>query len=241
MTARILALFPEQLDVNGDAQNALVLAQRARWAGLEAEVVPVSVGGQLPDGTPAAIVVGSSVDADLSLLSTALRAFAPELRDWVAQGIPLLAVGTGLELLAEGIRLADGSEIEGVGVLPGVASPLEARAADDLVVDSAFGRLIGYENHARGLVLPTSADPLGDVVHGTGNGSRTEGVRVDWAIGTRLHGPVLAKNPALADAILGQAFGGSYSAAAAPLREVDDMARAAREVIARRLGLEPGV
>lgn len=237
MTEQILTLFPEQLDVNGDSQNATVLAQRARWAGLDVAVQTLPLGAPAPDASPAAVVIGSSVDAELHAVREGLAALAPALRRWVDAGVPLLAVGTGLELLSSGLRLDDAREIEGLGLLPGRAEPLPARAAEDLVVSSRFGRLIGYENHARGLRGIRAAEALGTVAAGVGNDRTTEGVIVGSAIGTHLHGPVLAKNPAIADWMLTTAFGERYRVTDERIRAVDDMARAARDQIAKRLGL----
>jgi len=239
VTATILTLFPEQLDVNGDSQNARVLATRASWAGVPTEVVGVPLGAGVPATAPAAIVIGSSVDAEIAVVAAALRPLADRLRGWVADGIPLLAVGTGYELLTAGVRLPTGDEVDGLGIFPGRAEPLASRATDDLVVDTVYGRLIGYENHARG-ISGAFESPLGRVVHGTGNGAGVEGALVGTAIGTHLHGPILAKNPAVADSLLALALGERYSADDARIRQVDDMARAAREVIRARLGVGRG-
>ncbi|MFC5501753.1 type 1 glutamine amidotransferase [Lysinimonas soli] len=246
--SEILQFFPERLDVNGDAQNALVLTQRARWAGLAVELRAVSRGDSVPD-RPAAVVLGSSVDSALGQLRADLAPFAAALRDWVAAGVPLLAVGTGFELLSEGIRLEHGGEpLAGLGIFPGHVEPLAARATGDLVVDAPAGRLVGFENHARGYVVGevaagaaagTAPDPLGSIVHGVGNGDRSEGARIGSAIGTHLHGPVLAKNPALADALLVAAFGDAYRNDSAQTITADGYAAAARQVILTRLASEP--
>lgn len=232
MSAAILQLLPDLLDVNGDAQTALVLAHRARWSGIDAEVVAVRPGEPVPP-RPAAVVLGSSVDGELPGIRTALEPFVSALFDWVDAGVPVLAVGTGLELLTDGIDVLGG--IDGFGLVHGRATPLPARATTDLVVDAAEGRLIGFENHARG--LRDIQDPLGSATAGVGNGDGADGVRVRGLIGTHLHGPVLAKNPALADTRLRVAFGDAYRTDDERIRFVDETARAARQAIAGRLGL----
>ena len=201
----MLALFPELTDVNGDAQNALVLARRAQWAGRAATVEALHLGDR-PSGTPLAVVLGSTTDPTLPRLLEALGGVRDELADWIAAGVPLLAVGTGLEALSRGVRLQDG-RLDGLGLIAGEAEPLGTRAAGDLVVRSAEGDLVGYENHARGLRLDAGVPTLGSVQRGIGDGTGTDGVRHGSILGTRLHGPVLAKNPALADALLSTAFG----------------------------------
>ncbi|CAN5539578.1 type 1 glutamine amidotransferase [soil metagenome] len=238
----ILQFFPERLDVNGDAQNALVLAQRARWGGIDVELVAVTPGDRVPRERPAAVVIGSSVDSELVALRADLADFAVALNDWAAAGVPLLAVGTGFELLSRGIQLGTvdepGELLEGLGLFTGRAVPLPTRAIDELIVDVHEGRLVGFENHARGFLLPADGRAFGTVVRGMGNDSRSEGALVGSAIGTHLHGPVLAKNPALADALLTAAFGETYRADSPQAARVDSYAEAARAAILARADLE---
>ncbi|MCU1437012.1 MAG: cobyric acid synthase [Naasia sp.] len=239
MTAYMLQLFPELTNVNGDAENALVLAQRARWAGMDAEVYALAADAPAPAITPAAIVLGSGVDANLARTREALGRIVGPLGDWIAEGVPVLAVGTGMELLGRSIPLA-GETIQGLGAIPGQAVPLENRATGELVVHSPWGPLVGYENHARGY---DTRDPgittLGGVGYGVGNGDGSEGVHSGFIFGTHLHGPVLARNPTLAIAISALAFGEAedvYGRARA-----DGIADAINSDALRRLGvLAPG-
>lgn len=222
MTTRILALLPELTDVNGDAQNALVLARRAGWAGVEAEVVAHRIGDPVPD-RPAAVVLGSTTDPAMPRLVAALEPLRDALTSWLDDGVPLLAVGTGMEALG-GRILLEGGPVEGLGLLPGEALPLAARVAGDLVVRSGAGELVGYENHPRGFRLQPGAQPLGTVVRGVGDGHGSDGVHHGGVLGTRLHGPVLAKNPALADVLLAEAFGAGVRPAGPEVQAVDAIA-----------------
>lgn len=235
MTAlRFLQLFPELTNVNGDAENALVLARRTEWAGGEGAVVRLAAGEPAPDRAPAAIVLGSGVDSALVRVRAALEAIRGPLTDWLAAGIPLLAVGTGLELLGRRVDLADGS-IVGLGIVPGETVALPRRAAGELVLDSAWGRLFGYENHGRGFLLDDGVTSFGRVVSGTGNGGGADGVHLGSVYGTHLHGPVLARNPALSMAVLASAAGPELDAYA-PGR-ADGVADAVNAAAARRLGI----
>ncbi|TFB99310.1 cobyric acid synthase [Cryobacterium adonitolivorans] len=232
----IVTLFPRLLDTNGDAANARVLAQRARWAGLPARIVLVHTIADLPDAVDL-VVIGSGTDTDLAAARDALGTLAEPLRAWLAGGVPVLAVGTGWELLSAGLGLADGSSVDGLGLVPGRASVLPARVADDLVVDADGLRLLGFENHLRGYSGATAT--LGAVAYGTGNGDGTEGAVDGSFIGTHLHGPVLARNPQLADRMLGLASAarGLTLAPSAQTESVDGMAKAARNQVAVRLSL----
>jgi CobQ-like glutamine amidotransferase family enzyme len=221
--------------VNGDAENALVLARRLQWAGLDAEVVPLAVDAPVPSAAPAAIVLGSGVDSVLGATRTALERIRGALTEWLAADIPLLAVGTGLELLGRRIDLPDGP-LEGLGIVPGEARALASRVAGDLVVDSVWGRLFGYENHGRGFVLDPGVTPLGRVASGSGNGDGTDGISLGSLCGTHLHGPVLARNPSMAMALVAAASPGSGVDAYARGR-ADGVADAINAAALRRLQL----
>lgn len=241
----IVTLFPSVLNSNGDAENARVLARRAEWAGADARVVPVEDAAELPEKVDA-VVIGSGSDSDLIVARDKLRTVIEELRRWGTEGVPMLAIGTGWELLSHGIELAPSSSaptraIEGIGILPGRAVPRNSRVTDDLVVKTKYGRLVGFENHARDY-NHAEASPLGRVLAGAGNGrdSNQEGVVMGDVFGTHLHGPVLAKNPEFADELLGRMFtrAGAVYARGERAASVDEIARAARNQIAVRLGLE---
>jgi CobQ-like glutamine amidotransferase family enzyme len=232
----IVTLLPVLLDTNGDAANARVLAQRARWAGLAANIVAVHTAADLP-GSVDLVVIGSGTDTDLVSTVDALLPLREALRGWIAGGVPVLAVGTGWELLSDGIDRAGHSDIAGLGLVPGRATALPTRATDDLVVDTEGGRLLGFENHLRGYTGAPSA--LGRVAHGTGNGDGTEGVEHGSFLGTHLHGPVLARNPRLAERMLDAvcAARGLAPASSARSASVDGIAKAARNQVAVRLSL----
>ena len=232
MTLTIVALLPGLQNTNGDAENAAVLAMRAEWAGLDARVVAVDAAGDLPEHVDV-IVLGSGSDSSLEAGREALLTMHDELRTWGTEGVPILAVGTGWELLSWGIERRDGSGIEGLGILPGRAVPSRSRVTGDLIVASPrFGLLVGFENHARDYV-GAEGSPLGRVRAGSGNGrdSAQEGVVMGSVIGTHLHGPVLAKNPAFADQLLGLAAArAGFEYAPGPHASiVDGYAAAARE------------
>ncbi|WP_353809872.1 type 1 glutamine amidotransferase [Agromyces sp. SYSU T00194] len=241
-TLAIVSLFPSLLNVNGDAENGDVLAARARWAGLDAMHLRLEDAGEMPV-EPDVIVLGSGTDAAAHVARERLAPLHDDLRRWATEGVRILGVGIGMELLSWGIEFADGGTLEGLGIVPGRAVPRDARVSDDLVVRTRHGLLVGYENHARDYV-GAEASPLGRVVRGSGNGrdSGQEGVVMGSVMGTHLHGPVLAKHPVLADAMLTAAAerrGATYRVADAA-SVVDGYADAARSTILERLGVSAG-
>lgn len=238
MTAlTIVSVLPELLNTNGDAENARVLARRAEWAGHEATVVAVNSVDEIPE-TVDLVVVGSGTDSELVLARDLLQPMVGHFRQWCADHVPILAVGTGWELLSWGIELGGGEVVEGLGLVAGRAVPADARVTDDIVVKTKYGRLSGFENHSRGYV-GAKASPLGRVVSGTGNGQDQEGLVMGDFFCTHLHGPVLARNPSFADHMLSITLArhGAEYVPSERSRRADDIAKAARNQIALRLGI----
>lgn len=231
MTLQILRPLPELLNVNGDGENALVLARRAIWAGLDAEIVDRS------DSRPDAIVIGSGFDGDLAEVAALLAPLREQLIDAAASGVPIIAIGTGMELLTTRIVLGSGEVIDGLGLLPGEVLPRDERVSGDVVVESRFGTLVGFENHARRYALPVDAQALGTVLQGDGNGTpeRTEGVIAGSVLGSRIRGPLLAKNPALADHLLETMTKGAYRATSANATSADRLASIVRSQTLKRI------
>lgn len=208
----IALLYPELLGTYGDGGNAVVLAQRLTWRGIPAEVVDVTAGEPVPTSCHV-YLMGGGEDGPQALAVRELRA-SRALRAAVDGGAAVLAVCAGYQILGRQFVGPDGRPNAGLGMLdcstdrgPG------ARRVGELVVEPepAFGlpALTGYENHAGITDLGPSAEPLGRVVVGRGNdhGDGTEGAVSGRIVGTYLHGPVLARNPALADLILSWVVG----------------------------------
>ncbi|MEL4318265.1 cobyric acid synthase [Leifsonia sp. YIM 134122] len=239
-TFTIAVIAPSLLNTNGDAENARVLARRAEWAGETATIVAVEAASDLPEGVDA-VVIGSGSDSALVPARDLLLEIQEQLRIWSTSGVPILAVGTGWELISWGVERSIGGVVEGLGILAGRGVPRQDRVSGDLVLSSRFGRIVGFENHARDYV-GAEGSPLGRVLSGSGNGSGSsqEGVVMGDVIGTHLHGPVLAKNPALADHLLTSMFErrGLVYQRGERAASVDDYAVAARNQILTGLGLD---
>jgi lipid II isoglutaminyl synthase (glutamine-hydrolysing) len=97
-----------------------------------------------------------------------------------------------------------GREIPGLGLLDLETAAGIRRLVGEVVTITREGELLtGFENHGGRSFLGPGLEPLGRVLHGGGNnGDGTEGARRGAMFGTYLHGPVLARNPALADLLL---------------------------------------
>ncbi|MGI8983031.1 MAG: type 1 glutamine amidotransferase [Acidimicrobiales bacterium] len=217
----IALLYPELLGTYGDGGNATVLAQRLRWRGLAAEVVDVHAGEAIPRACQI-YVMGGGEDAPQALAARELRS-GSALQDAVAGGAAVLAVCAGLQVLGRRFAGDDGKVHDGLGLLDCETHRDDGpRRVGEVVVtpapDLGLPDLTGYENHGGVTTLGAGAHPLGRVVVGKGNdgGDGTEGVVAGRVVGTYLHGPVLARNPGLADHLLTSVLG-----ALAPLDDTD--------------------
>jgi hypothetical protein len=213
-TVTVALLFPDLLGTYGDSGNAVILAQRLRWRGIASDVLTVRAGEPVPQSCEL-YVVGGGEDLPQALAARQLGSGpgAP-LRRAVDRGAAVLAVCAGLQIIGTRFTAPDGTDAEGLGLLDCVTRPGRGpRAVGEIVVEPAAGlrlpALTGYENHAGVTTVGPGAHATGTVRRGVGNGdgSGTDGAWAGQVVGTYLHGPVLARNPALADRLLGWVVG----------------------------------
>ncbi len=239
---RVALVFPDLLGTYGDSGNAVILAQRLRWRGHGAEVVEINAGGVVPDSCDL-YVIGGGEDQPQSLAARDLN-IQRSLHRAVDRGAAVLAVCAGLQILGRTFVGPDGVEQPGLDLFDCVTVRGRGRrAVGELVVEPAAEQglpvMTGYENHGGVTILGPDARPLGLVRSGVGNGQDAgrgpghdagrdgrpgydidqparlaDGVVNGRVWGTYMHGPVLARNPAFADLLLGLITG--------PLSPLDD-------------------
>lgn len=208
---RIVSLYPELLGTYGDGGNAIVLARRLEWRGIAHEQVVVGAGSSVPaDGD--LYLVGGGEDAPQAQAARDLAADRG-LHRAVERGAAVLAVCAGMQILGHSFPDGDGRPLAGLGLLDCETVRVDRpRAVGELLSRDGsltgptgtihLGRLTGFENHAGRTVRGPASSALGAVEVGEGNGDGSEGVVTGRVVGTYLHGPALARNPALADALL---------------------------------------
>lgn len=204
-TVTIGLLLPDVLGTYSDAGNATILAQRLRWRGIAAEVLTITA-RDVPATSCAVYLLGGGEDTAQQFAADWLRRH-DQLRRALENSAVTLAVCAGLQVLGQSLSDASGHDYPGLGLLDIATVPGRQRAVGEVITTCAvpgIGSLTGFENHRGVTTLGAGTAPLGRVVTGIGNGTRnrTEGVLTDRIVGTYLHGPVLARNPALADHIL---------------------------------------
>ena len=204
---RIVHLYAKELNLYGDSGNVLCLQKRLERRHYGCEVLRIGIGESLPEGD--ILFIGGGQDAEMKLVAKDVRRKAEALRYHVENGGVLLAICGGYQLLGECYRTADGEELRLSGVLPFYTVGGEKRLIGNTVFDTVFGRVVGFENHSGKTYLSSGLKPLGTVVTGAGNNGEDggEGLLYQNTFCTYAHGPVLPKNPRLADALLCRAVG----------------------------------
>lgn len=205
---RIAHLFPGAMGLYGDQGNVLALRRRCEWRAIPVEVVEIQSGEDFAPEEWDIVFLGGGADRDQEAVAAELAGMrAGALAEAVDDGLAVLAVCGGYQFLGRSYRTADGSLLEGLGILPvrtengpgRLVGPIEVEAASE-----CGGILVGFENHGGRTTILEGGEPLGVVLRGFGNNGedRTEGCRLKNCFGTYLHGPVLPQNPGLADALI---------------------------------------
>lgn len=245
-SVRIVSLYPDLLGTYGDGGNALVLRRRLEWRGIAVEHVTIDAGQPVPDSADI-YLLGGGEDGPQVQAARELEA-SQGLHRAVEKGAVILAICAGMQILGHRFPDASGTSCPGLGLLDCETVRVDRpRAVGELLTADAtlltptgtveLGPLTGFENHA-GRTLPgPKSTTLATIEIGEGNGNGTEGVITGTVVGTYLHGPALARNPQLADALLGWIVG---SDTLQPLDDRDiDILRAERFRAAREHELAP--
>ena len=207
----IALVRPGLLGTYGDRGNATVLAERLRRRGMSARVLDLDR-GPVPSDADLYLLGGGEDGAQSGVAADAQLRGA--LHAAVERGAAVLGVCAGFQLLGRSFETGTGEVVTGFEILdcrsarrsgPRAVGEVRSQPRAELGLPT----LTGFENHGGGTWLEPDLAPLARLELGVGNGdgSGTEGAISGKVIGTYLHGPVLARNPALADLLLQWAVG----------------------------------
>jgi lipid II isoglutaminyl synthase (glutamine-hydrolysing) len=243
MELRLLALYPEQMNIYADRGNIIFLRRRCEWRGIGFSYAAAGHGEGVDPDAHDLIYIGGGQDRDQRMVAGDLVASKRDgLQTAVDEGVVLLAVCGGYQLLGHSYQLGD-ERIPGLGLadLETVREP-GARLIGNVAIETDLGEgpreLAGFENHGGRTYLKGGATPLGRVIRGHGNNGRDgrEGVRRLNMIGTYLHGPLLPKNAWLADRLIQLALA-RRTGAEPELPPLDDTLEMAAHEGARRAAM----
>ena len=210
---RLLALYPEQMNIYADRGNMIFLQRRCEWRGIPFRYEAAGPGDGFDPAEHDLIYIGGGQDRDQVLVAEdMMRTKRDAIASAVEDGAALLAVCGGYQLLGHRYQLGE-EAIPGLGIadLETVREP-GPRLIGNVSIEVDLGEdplvLAGFENHGGRTHLGSDAEPLGRVIHGHGNNDRDgyEGVKRLNLIGTYLHGPLLPKNASLADHLIALAI-----------------------------------
>lgn len=208
-TLVVAHLFPELLNLYGDSGNILCLRKRAEWRGIRCEVREVHPGDTPSFSGVDLAFIGGGSDREQRIVCDKLLAVGDEVRAFVEDGGVLLAVCGGYQLLGESYLMGD-ERVRGLGLVDLRTDHGDPRLIGNVVVESPVcpQPIVGYENHAGRTHLGPGVTPLGRVLYGHGNdgASGEEGVLYRNVLGTYVHGPLLPKNPGVADWAISRAL-----------------------------------
>lgn len=247
MTLRICHLYPRELNIYADRGNIAVFRARAAWRGIPVEMTEVGVGDPIDPAAHDLFYLGGGQDRDQVVVAEDLaRTKGDALRAAADDGAVVLAVCGGYQLAGHGYTGVDGSRLKGLSLLDADTIAGQDRLIGDISINANLNgelrTVVGYENHAGRTELGPGSRPLGTVIAGAGNNGATgqEGAVRDRVIGTYLHGPLLPKNPWLADLLMSWAIERSSGQAPDLVDLPDHYEAQAHEVASQRAGRRSG-
>ncbi len=241
----ICHLYPDLLNLYGDRGNIAVLQKRCEWRGINANVVSLGVGDDVDFSEVDLFFMGGGQDFDQYTLESDLGIGKPgskaaRLTRAIEDDAPVLAICGGYQILGQYYVGADGQRAGFIGAIPVYTEAGNDRLIGNVMFEATALEgsplVVGFENHAGRTRLEPGATPLGKVVSGYGNNGEdgTEGIRYRNVVATYSHGPLLPKNPQVADALIGLACERKYPGF--ELSPLDDVLETqAHDVMARRL------
>ena len=201
MTVKILYLYPDFMNLYGEVGNVRILRRRLEDQGFNVEIVNCSTADDDIDFDVDFVYMGSGFESNRDIALAHLVKFKRSLIRAVVNGVPMLFTGNSYDMLGKGITTADGTFLEGVGVFNYTfKEQSEKRYTGDVVLEepATKERYVGFVNRAG--VPDSTEDMCCDAIKVIGNVPITkDAARVHNLLGISLIGPLLLKNPNVAD------------------------------------------
>lgn len=239
---KILYLYPDMLELYGDYGNIQVLKYRIESRGFSAIIDRYSIGDESPNFCDYDIVfAGGGADNEQSILAEDLIKYKDNIIEAIQNGVFFLLICGAYQLFGKYYKDVDGNIIPGLEIFDYYteANPdRKKRCIGNIVVEAELGdfktKVIGFENHG-GQTFDIS-NSFGKVLFGNGNkfGDSEEGFFDNNVIATYLHGPLLSKNPELADYIIEYCLDRKYDEAIVLEPLNDDFENLCREQLLER-------
>lgn len=238
-------LYPELMNIYGDRGNIIVLQKRCEWRQIKTEVLMLNIGfSEAKLNECDILIMGGAQDKQQEAVAKDLSQKKSILKKLIDKGLPGLYICGAYQFLGKYYEEANGEKIPGLGIFdlftknPGENHP---RLTGNLAFECSAltTRLLGFENHGGRTYLGKDIHSFGKVLKGYGNNGedKTEGAHYKNSFGTYLHGPILPKNPLLADYLIERALELKYKKEIAFKKLDDSLEDKARMIIAKRLSV----
>lgn len=204
---RICHLYGNLLNTYGDVGNVMAFAHECRKRGYEVETSIVSIGDPFDPAIYDFVFFGGGQDYEQSIVQKDLQRIRDDLETYIENGGIFLSVCGGYQLLGQYYYDAYDNKIKGLNIFDHYTINQEAnRFTGEIKIKDAISSQVyeGFENHGGKTYLASNQDAFGIVKEGNGNNGedKTEGFRYKNAIGSYLHGPLLARNANLCNILV---------------------------------------
>ncbi len=208
----IVHLFPEFMNLYGDAGNILVLKKRCALRGIDVNVISVNFNDEIDLKDADIVFLGGGSESDQKKAGEKLLLYKDAFSDFCDSNGVMLFVCGSCQLLGE-YYYARNEKQKGLGLCDMYTEPGDRKIIGNVCIDTQFGVIAGFENHTAKTYIGENAMPLGDIIRGQGNNGedKKEGINYKNVFGTYLHGPLLPKNPEFADALIKKALLRKYN------------------------------
>lgn len=243
ITLKILHMYPDLLDLYGDSGNVEILKYRCQKRDITLEVSKHVIGDENTNFSDYDIVyLGGGADLEQQHLADDLLKCRDKIKQAYKNGTFFLMICGGYQLLGKYYKDSNGEKIPGLGLFDyytTASTDKRKRCIGNIVIEADLNgkpyKVIGFENH--GGQTQNVDSPFGKVLAGNGNvfNGQSEGYTEKNVIATYLHGPLLSKNPKLADHIINYAVSRKTNSDYKVKPINDDLEKECRQVLLKRL------
>ncbi len=190
-------LFPDLLNLYGDYGNIVTLKHHLESLGINVIYKKIVDIKDFDKNECSFILIGGGSDREQMIATKQLELISDDLKQLIEANLPILTVCGGYQFLGDYYQCLDGSRLNGLKIFDIVTKATDQRMVGNIVVETKFGKIVGFENHSGETFH--KYDVLGSVVVGYGNTleKKGEGFMYKSVIGTYMHGPILPKNSPL--------------------------------------------
>jgi CobQ-like glutamine amidotransferase family enzyme len=202
----IAHMYPDLMNLYGDRGNLLCLQKRINDYGYACEIRPLYLNDKIDFHSIDMLFMGGGSDREQGLVYNDLMVKADTLMQEIEDGLPTLCICGAYQLLGNYYKSYDGSLLNGLGFFDFHTEGRKDRLIGNILIESEIAgekiSVVGFENHGgRTYLNDKNLRAFGTVIKGHGNNGEDgrEGLWYKNLIGTYLHGPLLPKNPHIAD------------------------------------------